>query len=210
MAADPQSAYAVRLELRRAELSLLERQDRSLSRARGTLAAAAILAAVCLDLRPLTVTLLGGAALAFFVLVVVHERLARRLARARRRVDFYEAALLRTGGDWAGRGEPGTRFLDPHHPFAADLDLFGPGSLFERLCAARTHAGQDRLAAWLREGSPVGEVRERQHAGAELGPRLDLREDLAGSAARPGAPSTPPRSRPGPPPLRNRSPKACV
>jgi hypothetical protein len=71
------------------------------------------------------------------------------------------------------------RFLDPHHPYADDLDVFGPGSLFELLCAARTAAGQSTLAHWLLAPADLGVVRERQAAVRELAPRLDLREDLA-------------------------------
>jgi ABC-type multidrug transport system fused ATPase/permease subunit len=179
MTADPREAYASRLRARREELAALERQDRGLSVARGVVGAIALLALIALGwVRALAVGL-GLAALAFVVLAVVHERVARRLARARRRVAFHEAALDRVRGDWIGRGEPGARFLDLHHPYAADLDLFGRGSLFERLCVARTHAGQDLLASWLLQGSPVGVLRERQRAAAELGPRLELREDMA-------------------------------
>jgi hypothetical protein len=126
-----------------------------------------------------TVVVLALAAPLFLFLVVRHEALARRLARARRRVAFHEAALDRLRGEWAGRGDAGARRADPHHPYAPDLDLFGRGSLFERLCAARTRAGQDTLAAWLLQAAAPSVVRERQHAVAELGPRLDLREDLA-------------------------------
>src|SRR5262249_47574053 len=78
-----------------------------------------------------------------------------------------------------GRGNPGARFLDPTHPCAADLDLFGPGSLFELLCTARTRTGEDTLASWLLAPATPAEVRARQDAVAELRPQLDLREDLA-------------------------------
>lgn len=176
---DPQATYAARLATRREEQGVLERRDRDLSIARGIVGAIAVMALVALGWVPALAVVVGLAALAFVVLVVAHERAARRLARARRRTAFHQAALDRVRGDWIGRGEPGARFLDAHHPFAADLDLFGRGSLFERLCVARTHAGQDLLASWLLRGAPTGVVRERQRATAELGPRLDLREDLA-------------------------------
>lgn len=185
-------AYATRLAARQAAVRVLEVQDRRLSVARGVIAAAAILAGVFFGSRPAVAGGIGVAAAAFFVLVVVHEAVARRLARARRRVAFFEAALLRAGGEWIGRGEPGSRFEDPAHPYAADLDLFGRGSLYERLCTARTHSGQDCLAAWLKHPAPVAGVRERQAAVAELGPRVDLREDLAvlGAEAKGGVDST--------------------
>ena len=90
-----------------------------------------------------------GARPAFAALLVVHARVRRRRARAERVVAFYQRGLARLDGKWAGAGRSGTRFRDPHHPYAGDLDLFGEGSLFELLCAARTSMGEDTLAAWL-------------------------------------------------------------
>ena len=179
MSTDPQSAYASRLAARRTELQALLGRERALSRTRMAVAGAGVLTALVFPLRAPTFAAIGAAAVAFVALVIVHERLARRLARVRRRVQFLETALARTNGDWIGRGDPGTAFADEAHPYAADLDLFGRGSLFERLSTARTHAGQERLAAWLARPSAIAVVRARQGAAAELGPQLDLREDLA-------------------------------
>ena len=179
MTQEPIRAHESLLESRRAELLGLEQGDRRLSTARAIVAVLALLFLIVTASRPMAVFGLAFTALGFVGLVIVHERLARRLDRARRRVAFHETALARLRGDWIGRGEGGSAFLDPAHPCAIDLDLFGRGSLFERLCAARTHAGQEQLANWLRHGSPVSELRERQRAVAELGPRLGLREDLA-------------------------------
>ncbi len=193
MTQEPQAAYEIRVEARRAELRLLEERDRRLSLARAVVAAAALIALIITASRPIAVVGLGLAAVVFIALVIIHEKLARRLSRARRRVAFYEAALARTRGEWLGKGEAGTEFLDPAHPNAIDLDLFGRGSLFELLCTARTHAGQERLATWLRHGSSVAELRERQRAVAEIAPRIDLREDLAvlGAEARRAVDSRP-------------------
>src|SRR5438874_1569608 len=66
----------------------------------------------------------------FVALIVAHERVRRAAHRASRAVVFYEKGLARVEDRWAGTGEPGDRFLDPMHPYAADLDLFGKGSLF--------------------------------------------------------------------------------
>ena len=77
-----------------------------------------------------------------------------------------------------GPGRPGLSFLDLNHPYAADLDLFGEGSLFERLCTARTRAGEEALASWLLAPAPLETLAERHEAVTELRPRLDLREDL--------------------------------
>lgn len=179
MSTDPRALYAERLATRRVQLAGHERRDRVLSRVRIAVVVLGVATALVFPLRTPTFVALGAAAVAFVALVVVHERLARRLSRARRRVAFLETAIARTNGDWIGRGDPGTDFADAAHPYAADLDLFGRGSLFERLSTARTHAGQERLASWLLQAAPVADVRARQRAAAELGPRLDLREDLA-------------------------------
>ena len=119
-------------------------------------------------------------ALALFVgLVAYHARVRRRHARAVRAVAFYRRGLARIEGGWPGQGRFGERFDDPHHVYAADLDLFGKGSLFELLCAARTRVGEDTLAAWLLAPAEVGQIRARHEAVAELRTRLDLREQWA-------------------------------
>jgi hypothetical protein len=189
---DPQAVYTTRLEARRADFQLLESQDRRLSTARGVVATFAFLAFIVTASRPAAVIALAIAAIVFAGLVVVHERLDRRRRRARGRIVFYENALARIQDAWVGHGDPGTRFLDPSHPNAIDLDLFGRGSLFERLCVARTHAGQNELARWLKEPSPIRDLLERQNAAKEIGGRLDLREDLAvlGAEARRAVDST--------------------
>ncbi len=115
----------------------------------------------------------------FAVLLVRHEQVTRDWYRAGRAVAFYLGALSRLDGAWRGKGRPGTRFLDESHPYAADLDLFGSGSLFELLCTARTRTGEDTLASWLRATAGADEIRARQQAVAELRPLLDLREELA-------------------------------
>ena len=161
------------------DLAALERGDSKLSLARGIVAAIAFAALIATASRPIAALALALAAIVFVILVIVHEKLARRLSRARRRVDFYQTALAKVRDQWVGRGDPGARFLDPAHPNAIDLDLFGRGSLYERMCVARTHAGQEQLAAWLQHPASIAELRERHGAVGELGPRLDLREDLA-------------------------------
>jgi hypothetical protein len=115
----------------------------------------------------------------FLVLLYWQDQVAQRLRRAQRAVRFYARGLERLEERWQGTGEAGLRFLDEAHPYALDLDLFGTGSLFERLCTARTHLGENTLADWLRGPAPRDEVLARQTAVRELVPRLDLREDLA-------------------------------
>jgi hypothetical protein len=120
----------------------------------------------------------------FIAIAILHARVLRQRACAQRSVDFYRKGLARIEDRWAGTGQTGER-IEVHSNdvqsslFATDLDLFGPGSLFELLSLARTRMGEDSLAAWLLSPSPVAQLTERQQAIAELRSRLDLREDIA-------------------------------
>jgi len=116
---------------------------------------------------------------AFAGVAVYHSRVLRAGELAGRAVEFYKRGLARIEDRWAGAGEKGERFDDPHHVYSADLDLFGDGSLFQLLSTARTRMGEDKLASWLLSPSPVEEIRERQGAISELRDQLDLREDLS-------------------------------
>jgi hypothetical protein len=118
-------------------------------------------------------------ALAFIVLVAWHDRAFAARERARRATRYWDAGLARIEERWTGEGPDGARFADEHHPYARDLDLFGRGSLFQLLCAARTRAGEETLARWLLHPADAGEARARQAAVAELRDRLELREALA-------------------------------
>ncbi|QEG32706.1 Endonuclease MutS2 [Gemmata obscuriglobus] len=115
-------------------------------------------------------------------LVAKFEAARGRKAWAERAARFYSGGLERLAGRPSGNGD-GTRFADDAHPYSDDLDLFGPGSLFELLTVCRTRTGEDTLAAWLLAPAGPGEVKARQEAVADLAPRLDLREAVAVAGA---------------------------
>jgi MutS domain V len=117
--------------------------------------------------------------IAYIGLDIAHVRALRSLERCARVIAFYERGVARLDNRWMGTGETGAVFLDPAHPYARDLDVFGKGSLFEQLCTARTCAGQEILAEWLLHAASLEEIRSRQEGVTELRPRLDLREELA-------------------------------
>jgi hypothetical protein len=116
---------------------------------------------------------------AFIALVWWQSRVERDAEYLRRAVRFHERGIARLENRWQGTGESGDRFLDPHHPYAIDLDLFGRAGLFELLSTARTRGGESRLAAWLKSPSTLDELRARHQAVDELRPLLDLREQIA-------------------------------
>jgi MutS domain V len=116
---------------------------------------------------------------AFVAVAAFHSRVLRARDLAQRAVAFYQSGLARIEDRWQGKGQTGERFGDPRHVYAADLDLFGRGSLFELLSTVRTRMGEDTLAKWLLAPSTVDEITERHIAIGELRDPLDLREDLA-------------------------------
>ena len=115
----------------------------------------------------------------FVVVAAYHSRVLRARDLAQRATSFYRNGVARIEDRWAGTGQTGERFSDPHHVYATDLDLFGRGSLFELLSTARTTMGQETLAGWLLSPSAVDQIAKRHIAIAELRDQLDLREDLA-------------------------------
>jgi hypothetical protein len=115
----------------------------------------------------------------FIATAIFHAKILRRQSLAKRAVDFYRQGLARIEDRWPGMGQSGDRFDVSSHLYAADLDLFGHGSLFELLSAARTRMGEDTLASWLLHPSPVSAIGERHASIADLRNRLDFREDMA-------------------------------
>ena len=117
--------------------------------------------------------------IAFISIAAYHSRILRARDLAQRAVSFYQRGLARIEDRWTGTGQTGEHFSDPHHVYAADLDLFGRGSLFELLSTARTRMGEEALAKWLLAPAAINELAERHPAVGELREQLDLREDLA-------------------------------
>jgi hypothetical protein len=173
----PHSIYIARLRDRQAAVAALDRTHARLSWVRlGLFGLGAVLL--------LAIGWTGGSWILPLVVVFIgvafaHARVLNRLDRARRSVAFYERGLARLEDRWAGTGETGERFRSESHLYADDLDVFGRGSLFELLSTPRTRAGETMLATWLKQPATVSEIQARQPAVAELGPRLDLHEDLA-------------------------------
>ncbi len=150
-------------------------------------AVAAIVAAAWLAVQfGRAVWLIALPAAAFAALAVWHDRVIRAADRASRAIALYDRGMARLEDRWQDAGENGSRFLTEDHLYARDLDIFGPGSLFQLLSLARTHLGEELLARWLTAPAPLSTVRQRQDAIGELREAHDFREALAtaGGASR--------------------------
>ncbi len=178
--AAPRAEYAARRDARRATAARQAELHRHVANARFLVfAVAAVLAWFAFRTGDISPWWLTAPAVLFVGLIILHARVARTRQRAERAAGYYEKGIARLEDRWAGAGEAGARYLDSKHPCAEDLDLFGTGSVYERLCTARTRIGQDTLAGWLLAPAAREALPPRQAAVAELRPRLDLREDLA-------------------------------
>ncbi len=148
--------------------------------------AAALVLASQVGLHGGFVALAGAALIASYAAARTLERRHRNADRA---VAFHEAGLDRLDG---GVGSPrfdGEELLHANHPWARQLDLTGPRSLFARLCSARTRIGASTLLDWLLHPSDPATIASRRAAVEELRGRLELREAwaIAGPAQLPHA-----------------------
>jgi hypothetical protein len=175
----PRDEYSLRLADRRNRAAELGRRERLTGNARvGLFLLGLFLAWLVFGAGVLSWLWLLAPAVPFVVLLFVHEAVTRQWRLAGRAAEFYESGIARLDHKWKGKGQSGSRFQNENHPYSADLDLFGTGSLFELLCTARTHAGEDKLASWLLAPASPDEIRARQEAVAELRGQLDLREQM--------------------------------
>lgn len=117
--------------------------------------------------------------LVVFGLLVARYRQAFTQAEASRAlVLFYERGLARIEDRWS-QVEPPAREVSEKHPYSADLDLFGKGSLFQLLHLGWTPMGNRTLAGWLLEPADRSTVLSRQQAVQELVPLSTQREEAA-------------------------------
>jgi hypothetical protein len=176
----PATEYNNRLSAREAAVTRLTKVLADFGTARLALAALILVAAgLSFFGQSFSPAWLVAGVAGFTVLVLIHQRFRQAHDRAGRAADFYRRGLARIEDCWTGTGQQGQQFDDPHHVYAADLDLFGRGSLFELLCTVRTRMGEERLAHWLKSPASLEVIRARHASINELKDRLDLREDLA-------------------------------
>lgn len=111
-------------------------------------------------------------------IVVVRKQVAAHDAKQRA---YYLGKLNRQEADGLNfettNFPDGDAFADVHHPFSHDLDLFGPGSVFQYLNRSGTHLGESHLAADLKNPTlNEEEIRIRQLAVRELATALEFRQ----------------------------------
>ena len=175
----PLDEYAQRKLDREAAARARERTHIHLGNAKVAIFIAAVIYAGYVLAGDPSAVIFGVGAAIFVALSVWHEAVMRALARAQAAVAYYDDGIARIEDRWMRDTPSGERFRDRNHPYADDLDVFGPASLFQLLSSCRTPMGEDRLARWLLHPSAIAEIRDRQARVAALGERIDLRERIA-------------------------------
>ncbi len=75
--------------------------------------------------------------------------------------------------------QSGERFLDPHHPYSYDLDLFGNGSLFQYLNRCGSAIGENKLSELLlNQLQQKEDIYSRQEAAKDLRDRIQFRQEF--------------------------------
>lgn len=105
----------------------------------------------------------------FIYLIKMHNDLKNRLQDFKNLEEINKKALERLEGKWVGFKDKGEEFINTHHAYTYDLDIFGRGSLFQYINHACTSLGRERLAFIL--STPLDkkeEIYKRQNAIKEL------------------------------------------
>lgn len=183
-----EAIYRERLAARRAELAVVSAHADRLGNVRlGLAVVAAVMVFLPLFIRH------GGpwwglvpVALGFVVLGVYQDRAFTRRRAAMAAARYYEEGLMRLEEQWRDLADDGAELADVYDEqthYAADLDLFGPASLFQLVNRTSTAEGRRTLGRYIGEMASFEEARLRQGAVIELAADLDSRERYVTAAA---------------------------
>lgn len=118
----------------------------------------------------------------FIALVRIHRRTTARMnyLEELQRLNIEAGARLRR--EWSAFPAPTVEPPPEDHPYAGDLNLFGPASLYQLVCLAVTPPGRRCLSEWLLSPAQTDVIEQRQKAVADLAEQIDLRDELAARA----------------------------
>ncbi|MCH2203118.1 MAG: hypothetical protein MK102_14195 [Fuerstiella sp.] len=176
---DAAETYRQRLEVATRQMLLLQRRDRRFVRVRVTLFLGVIVLGTWLTADPRAALPFSITTAVLVLVMVVHRPTLHRLRSTVRIQQWYSSCLQRLTNHWRQLPESGEEFVSSEHSWSGDLDLFGPGSLFQKLCQCRTLPARRMLAGWMTEVPAAEVIVHRQQMAESLRNELDLRERLA-------------------------------
>jgi hypothetical protein len=178
---DPRAAYQARLNEVAMRETKLSRRDQRFVRLRVAIFVLAVgLAILCLgDPEYVSWWWITIPAVLFCGLLPFHQACLKRLKHVRAVSAFHASRLRRLDREFGADVSNGAEFSNDLHPWTQDLDVFGPGSLFQLLNECRTQPGRRKLAEWLQTVCDGDTIRLRQARAQGLKNELVLRESLA-------------------------------
>lgn len=100
---------------------------------------------------------------------------ARTRARALKDINIDEMTFLKKEGIPFENGE---EFIDFHHTYSYDLDIFGNRSLFHNMNRTQTFKGKEKLASLLLNVLPQDDILKNQEAIKELSAKPEWRQEI--------------------------------
>jgi hypothetical protein len=117
-------------------------------------------------------------ATAFVLIVIWHGRLHKSRDEFSRLLRINLNELKAMDGDYSGFAD-GQEFSHPDHPFTADLDIFGKGSIFQYINRTATIPGILKLSEWfIHPSKEVEEIKRRHTAIDDLKRRVSWRQQF--------------------------------
>nr|WP_254903738.1 DNA mismatch repair protein [Clostridium tyrobutyricum] len=114
-----------------------------------------------------------------FYLAYIQKNITNKKKLLAALYEVNEISTKRLNGRWKIFNDNGEEFIDKHHKYSYDLDIFGNNSLFQWMNTAHTYVGRLKLKEILTE-KPQNEhnIYDRQSAIMELGPKVYFRQRL--------------------------------
>lgn len=106
-----------------------------------------------------------------------HNQAKFGLAQHLALVVINENEIKRVNGSFSDL-DHGLSYLDTHHAYAPDIDLFGSNSLFQLLVRSKLSGTKELITSWLLQKSTKEDIEERQAAIQELASDTEWRQNL--------------------------------
>lgn len=122
----------------------------------------------------------AAAALVIQILLWIRQlRLREEISHSKGIIGINQRHISRATGQWTTFADTGEEFVDLTHPYASDLDIVGPKSLFQFLNITHSWSGRQTFARdLLHAGYSKEEISKRQNACRELSEHRQLADEL--------------------------------
>jgi len=179
---NPKDFYKAELLLLQQESTRLKKKSKQLSLLRFAVFVVTILLSYLLfgaNFYFFSTVLVGLCLFVFLVFSYLDVQKKFHINKAKIRINKTEIAVLNRKFSHLDEGK---NYVDPHHFYANDIDLFGKGSFFQYLNRTSTIYGKDKLASILTENN-IDNIEAKQDAIQELAEKSKWRENFSALAS---------------------------